>query len=100
MHSTTDLAKAQSMGQTVIHCKHGQIQTNLTYRKDPPPPKGYKVRRLLKGGNMTSSTGPGGRGFVGLGQARNSPWLTLSAGTFARRLLSSEAVASSPPLLT
>jgi len=35
-----DLAKAQPLGQIVIHRKDGQIQTEYTYGKDPYPPKG------------------------------------------------------------
>ena len=35
-----DLAKAQPLGQVVIHKSDGQIQTEHTYGKDPFPPKG------------------------------------------------------------
>jgi len=35
-----ELAKAQPLGQVVIHKSNGQIQTEHTYGKDPHPPKG------------------------------------------------------------
>ncbi|MFP4106355.1 MAG: DUF2188 domain-containing protein [Phycisphaerae bacterium] len=35
-----DLARAQPLGQVVIHRGDGQIQTEHTYGKDPHPPKG------------------------------------------------------------
>ena len=35
-----DLAKAQPLGQIVIHKTNGQIQTEHTYGDDPHPPKG------------------------------------------------------------
>lgn len=35
-----DIAKAQPLGQVVIHKSNGQIQTEHTYGKDPHPPKG------------------------------------------------------------
>ena len=40
VQSAKDLAKAQPLGQIVIHRKDGQIQTEHTYGKDPHPPKG------------------------------------------------------------
>lgn len=35
-----ELAKKEPLGQVKIHDKHGDIQTEHTYRKDPYPPKG------------------------------------------------------------
>lgn len=35
-----ELAKAQPLGQVVIHKSNGQIQTEHTYGKEPHPPKG------------------------------------------------------------
>jgi len=40
VQSAKDLAKAQPLGQIVIHGKDGKIQTEHTYGKDPYPPKG------------------------------------------------------------
>lgn len=40
VQSAKDLAKAQPLGQMVIHRTDGQIQTEHTYGKDPHPPKG------------------------------------------------------------
>jgi hypothetical protein len=40
VQSAKDLAKAQPLGQVVIHRTDGQIQTEHTYGKDPHPPKG------------------------------------------------------------
>ena len=40
VQSAKDLAKAQPLGQVVIHGQDGKIQTEYTYRKDPYPPKG------------------------------------------------------------
>jgi uncharacterized protein YdaT len=40
VQSAKDLAKAQPLGQVVIHGKDGKIQTEHTYHKDPYPPKG------------------------------------------------------------
>lgn len=35
-----NLAKAQPLGQVIIHGQDGKIQTEYTYGKDPFPPKG------------------------------------------------------------
>ena len=35
-----DLAKAQPLGQVIIHKSDGKIQTEHTYGSDPYPPKG------------------------------------------------------------
>jgi uncharacterized protein YdaT len=35
-----ELAKAQPLGQVVIHGQDGRIQTEYTYGKDPYPPRG------------------------------------------------------------
>jgi len=35
-----EIAKNAILGQVVIHDKHGVIQTEHTYGKDPYPPKG------------------------------------------------------------
>lgn len=35
-----ELAKAQSLGQVVIHGRDGRIQTEHTYGQDPYPPRG------------------------------------------------------------
>lgn len=40
VQSAKDLAKAQPLGQVVIHGRDGKIQTEHTYGKDPHPPKG------------------------------------------------------------
>lgn len=40
VQSAKELAKAQPLGQIVIHGRDGKIQTEHTYRKDPYPPKG------------------------------------------------------------
>jgi uncharacterized protein YdaT len=40
VQSAKNLAKAQPLGQVVIHRTDGQIQTEHIYGKDPHPPKG------------------------------------------------------------